>query len=185
MKKSNVIVYILLAVVSIFLLWLWYYLGLNNIDEPLDLVISIVWWLIVIVAIVVIVRVEKARKQRIQTIYVTDDMLFNPELGSINYTTLFELMDESENMLKDLKYNFKKEDMPNANAYPVKAILKTSKYKDDETWEGKVVTVEFKQEREFSNKEELFTILNESGMFDDLEGSSTEGTAPAAQTVQA
>ncbi|MGI6104879.1 MAG: hypothetical protein ACOYD7_01645 [Raoultibacter sp.] len=81
MKKSNVIVYILLAVVSIFLLWLWYYLGLNNIDEPLDLVISIVWWLIVIVAIVVIVRVEKARKQRIQTIYVTDDMLFNPELG--------------------------------------------------------------------------------------------------------
>ncbi|MGI6104880.1 MAG: hypothetical protein ACOYD7_01650 [Raoultibacter sp.] len=88
-------------------------------------------------------------------------------------------------MLKDLKYNFKKEDMPNANAYPVKAILKTSKYKDDETWEGKVVTVEFKQEREFSNKEELFTILNESGMFDDLEGSSTEGTAPAAQTVQA
>lgn len=50
MKKSNVIVFVLLALASAFFLWLWYFLGLNRVDEPLDLVLSIVcggwssWW---------------------------------------------------------------------------------------------------------------------------------------------
>ena len=38
MKKSNVIVFVLLALASAFFLWLWYFLGLNRVDEPLDLV---------------------------------------------------------------------------------------------------------------------------------------------------
>ena len=46
MKKSNVIVFVLLALASAFFLWLWYFLGLNRVDEPLDLVLSIVWWLV-------------------------------------------------------------------------------------------------------------------------------------------
>ena len=51
MKKSNVIVFVLLALASAFFLWLWYFLGLNRVDEPLDLVLSIVWWLVIVVAI--------------------------------------------------------------------------------------------------------------------------------------
>ena len=54
MKKSNVIVFVLLALASAFFLWLWYFLGLNRVDEPLDLVLSIVWWLVIVVAIAVI-----------------------------------------------------------------------------------------------------------------------------------
>ena len=53
MKKSNVIVFVLLALASAFFLWLWYFLGLNRVDEPLDLVLSIVWWLVIVVAIAV------------------------------------------------------------------------------------------------------------------------------------
>ena len=34
MKKSNVIVFVLLALASAFFLWLWYFLGLNRVDEP-------------------------------------------------------------------------------------------------------------------------------------------------------
>ena len=56
MKKSNVIVFVLLALASAFFLWLWYFLGLNRVDEPLDLVLSIVWWLVIVVAIAVIVK---------------------------------------------------------------------------------------------------------------------------------
>ena len=54
MKKSNVIVFVLLALASAFFLWLWYFLGLNRVDEPLDLVLSIVWWLGIAVASAVI-----------------------------------------------------------------------------------------------------------------------------------
>ena len=61
MKKSNVIVFVLLALASAFFLWLWYFLGLNRVDEPLDLVLSIVWWLVIVVAIAVIVKMEQQR----------------------------------------------------------------------------------------------------------------------------
>ena len=43
MKKSNVIITVVLAAVSIFLLALWYMLGFNEIDSPLDLVISVLF----------------------------------------------------------------------------------------------------------------------------------------------
>ena len=33
MKKSNVIVFVLLALASAFFLWLWYFLGLNRVDS--------------------------------------------------------------------------------------------------------------------------------------------------------
>ena len=47
MKKSNVIVTAIIVVLSAFLLWLWYSLGLNTVDQPLDLVVSVVWWALV------------------------------------------------------------------------------------------------------------------------------------------
>ena len=72
MKKSNVIVFVLLALASAFFLWLWYFLGLNRVDEPLDLVLSIVWWLVIVVAIAVIVKMERTRRQRVRTVYVGD-----------------------------------------------------------------------------------------------------------------
>lgn len=81
MKKSNVIVFVLLALASAFFLWLWYFLGLNRVDEPLDLVLSIVWWLVIVVAIAVIVKMERTRRQRVRTVYVGDCATFNSEQG--------------------------------------------------------------------------------------------------------
>ena len=45
MKKSNVIVLAVAALVAAFLLFLWYYLGFNRIDNPFDLVLTICWWI--------------------------------------------------------------------------------------------------------------------------------------------
>ena len=81
MKKSNVIVFVLLALASAFFLWLWYFLGLNRVDEPLDLVLSIVWWLVIVVAIAVIVKMERTRRQRVRTVYVGDCATYNSEQG--------------------------------------------------------------------------------------------------------
>ena len=58
MKKSNVIITVILAAVSIFLLALWYWLGFNEIDSPLDLVISVVWWAVIVAGIAVAAKTE-------------------------------------------------------------------------------------------------------------------------------
>lgn len=177
MKKSNVIIFVILALVSIFLLWLWYYLGLNHVDEPLDLVISIIWWAIIIAAIVVIVRVEKVRKERIRTIFVSEDVVFNSEAGSLSYNDPVQLVSVLEEILKDLKYNFTKKDLPNKNAFPIKFIVHTSKFKDD-TWEGDVVEVETKQVKTFENKEELFKAINALPLFNN--GKAVAGAQPTS-----
>ena len=43
MRKSNDLVLGAAAVVAALLLVLWYHLGFNRIDSPLDLVLAIVW----------------------------------------------------------------------------------------------------------------------------------------------
>ena len=82
MKKSNVIITVVLAAVSIFLLALWYALGLNRVDEPLDLIVSIVWWAVIIVSIVAVVKVENTRRERVRTVYVANGSYYNSEAGN-------------------------------------------------------------------------------------------------------
>ena len=83
MKKSNVIVFAIAAVLSIFLLWLWYFLGFNQIDSPLDLIISIIWWVVIVALIAGVVKVEKTRREKIRTTYVGTGFLFNSEAGTV------------------------------------------------------------------------------------------------------
>ena len=81
MKKSNYLILAVSALVSIFLLYLWYSLGFNKIDGPLDLVISIVWWVLIAVLVVWINKLEKTRQQRIRTMYLAPAVLYNSETG--------------------------------------------------------------------------------------------------------
>ena len=48
MRKSNWTILAVLAVAAGFFLWLWYYLGFNFVDEPLDLVLAVAWWAMVV-----------------------------------------------------------------------------------------------------------------------------------------
>ena len=82
MKKSNVIITVVLAAVSIFLLALWYMLGFNEIDSPLDLVISVVWCAVIVAGIAVAAKTESTRRQRIRTVYVADGAFYNSEAGN-------------------------------------------------------------------------------------------------------
>ncbi|MCL2826023.1 MAG: hypothetical protein FWD72_01310 [Eggerthellaceae bacterium] len=165
MKKNNVIIFIVLVLLSAFLLWLWYYLGLNKIDNPLDLVLSIIWWALIIVAVIVIVRLEKARRQRIRTVYVTEHEVYNSEAGIIPYDDSVRLVAILESILKNLTYNFKRKDPPDNKTYPFRLLVHTDRFKYDnndreETWEGEVVIASTKQKESYDNKSELFNILN-------------------------
>ena len=79
MKKSNVIVLAVAALVAAFLLFLWYYLGFNHIDSPFDLVLTVVWWLGIALIVGGIIYVERKRQRQIRTIYVSPTALYNSE----------------------------------------------------------------------------------------------------------
>lgn len=129
MKKSNVILFALLAVASAFLLWLWFYLGLNRVDEPLDLVLSIVWWAVVVVAIVVIVKMEQTRRRRIRTVYVGDSATFNSENGLVRLVDDQPAQDAIATILENLKYDFSRADFPEKDEFEVKYFVRTKEYK--------------------------------------------------------
>lgn len=179
MKKSNVIIVVLLLVISIFLLWLWYFLGFNRIDSPLDLVLSIIWWLVVIVTIVAVTKIESKRRHRIRTLFIgvqgATPKLFNSEAGELVFTDRTQLISIMENTLDELKYNFERKDYPGTEEdnrtrtevqrigsvdrkYEVYAVVMTRKHTKDE-WEGEVIDTKTKVHTEFEDKESLVSLL--------------------------
>ena len=184
MKKSNVIVFVLLALASAFFLWLWFFLGLNQVDEPLDLVLSIVWWAVIAVAIAVIVKMERTRRQRVRTVYVGDQATFNSERGLAAIEGSQPMPEVIAGILQNLKYDFSREDFPDKDRFTVKYFVRTKQFDAEEkqdaesaeveerasvdaaeshieqkTWKGEVFIVETKEERPFDTPEELASIL--------------------------
>lgn len=194
MKKSNWIIMAVVAVVSVFLLWLWFYLGFNKIDSPLDLLLSIIWWLIVAIGIFGIIRVESARRKRVRTIYVGNKAFFNSEKGITYYREGDEanFIEEVEKTLDNLAYNFKREDYPETDELDIAYIIRSDVYKaQDEKdekekdartvdfasygseqsekekeykWEGEVVISHTGTEFAFASKEELVQIVHAVGL---------------------
>lgn len=184
MKKSNVIIFVLLALASAFFLWLWFFLGLNQVDEPLDLVLSIVWWVVIVAAIAIIVKMERTRRQRVRTVYVGDQATFNSEQGLAAIEGSQPMPEVIAEILQDLKYDFSREDFPDKDRFTARYFVRTKKFDAEEkqaddaieseeqapiettesqieqkTWKGEVFIVETKEERPFDTPEELATIL--------------------------
>ncbi len=166
MKKSNWIILAVLAIGAGFFLWLWYYLGFNFVDDPLDLVLAIVWWAVVAAAALGIHIAEKKRCERIRTVYVSQDALFNSEKGLLSFEDFEEgitLVDALEQTLSDLKYNFERADLPKRDEVRFYLIVHSEKFdKNDESkWEGEVVDVKTKETFPFKGKQELSSLLAE------------------------
>ena len=187
MKKSNVIIFVLLALASAFFLWLWFFLGLNRIDEPLDLVLSIVWWAVIAVAVGVIIKMERTRRRRIRTVYVGDGAAFNSEKGLVKLEGAAPMRETIAGILQSLKYDFERADFPEKDEFEVKYFVRTEEFEAEErkdeasdidadttaadqpaaavprteqrTWKGEVFIVETKEERPFDTPEELASIL--------------------------
>ena len=167
MKKSHVIITVVLAAVSIFLLALWYMLGFNEIDSPLDLVISVVWWAVIVAGIAVAAKTESTRRQRIRTVYVADGAFYNSEAGNRILA----------GTLASLQYGFDKADAPTkpGSNQPVdyRYVVRSTKFdqnasdgsgqqsgaQDGGTWQGEVVTVATGDVRPFNSKRELAAII--------------------------
>ncbi len=164
MKKSNWIILAVLTVGAGFFLWLWYYLGFNFVDDPLDLVLAVVWWAVVLAAALGVHFAEKKRRERVRTAYLAQGALFNSEKGLLSLegfeegTTLVEALQQT---LSELKYNFDRADLPKREETRFDRVVRTEKFdKDDEDkWEGEVVDVRTKEAFPFKGKQELAGLL--------------------------
>ena len=170
MKKSNIVVFAIIAVISIFLLWLWYYLGFDKIDNPLDLVLSIVWWIGVALLIGAIAKVEQTRRERIRTCYVASNKIYNSERGTVPYAHGASPADAIQGILVDLKYGFDVQEMPSKQSTQFINVVRTTAFKAGKDDNGKVTVEEWKgnvslvmrpkdEPMEFQNREQLEAIL--------------------------
>ena len=173
MKKSNVIVLAVSALVAVFLLWLWFYLGFNNVDSPTDLALAIGWWVGIAAIVALIVYLERKRQQQVRTIYVSPTALYNSERGIVALKESF-CTDAMESILQKLEYNFNKEDLPSNKTFDYRYVVQTNEYKEQgleggqasdsgqPKWTGKVTKIDRENgntETDFSSIEELRTAL--------------------------
>ncbi|MBQ9069548.1 MAG: hypothetical protein IJ131_10945, partial [Eggerthellaceae bacterium] len=86
MKRSNYIVLGAAVVVSLFLLWLWWYLGFARVDGPADVFITLAWWAVIALVGFGIFRFEQRRRRQMRTVYLSSTALFNCECGLLEFS---------------------------------------------------------------------------------------------------
>ncbi|MBQ3301690.1 MAG: hypothetical protein IJH04_06070 [Eggerthellaceae bacterium] len=158
MRKNNWIVYVIVLLVSAFLLWLWYWLGFDHVDAPLDLVLSVIWWIGVALACFGIHRVEEKRRMRIRTCYVAPNLLYNSEAGTqaLRESDAETVVLAVQSVLEGLEYGFDIKERPEdaqGNKIPFEYVISSEvfevKREDEEgsdarnevTWKGEVAIV--------------------------------------------
>lgn len=173
MKKTNIIITAVAAIASIFLLWLWYFLGFNEVDSPTDLVVSVAWWAVVIGGAALVARFEKQRCYMIRTMYVAPNCLYNSEYGIAPLASGISAAPAAiARMLEGLEYSFHTEAAPDqsdpSQRVDFRYIVRTDVYKADdgnagassnERWEGEVVNVATGQTTPFTSRTELAALL--------------------------
>ena len=62
MRKSNWIIAAVLLLASVAFLWIWHALQFDLVDNPLDIVVTVVWWVVIVAACVAIQRFPEAHE---------------------------------------------------------------------------------------------------------------------------
>lgn len=168
MKKSNWIVLAIAVLIDVFLLWLWFFLGFNQVDSPLDLVISIIWLAVIVAVIVGVNRLERQREKRLRTIYVSPTAVFNKERGLVSLGSAAAAPSVMEGILKDMEYDFDLKEMSKPEEFDCRYVVQTDEYKtaggegSEPTWKGTVVAIDRvagNREMPFSSRSELAAAL--------------------------
>lgn len=160
MRKSNYLVLGAAAVVAALLLALWYHLGFNRIDSPLDLTLAIVWWVCIVAIAAILVRFEERRRRQIRTLYVSPKSLYSSELGMVGIEEA-GAVEAMRGMLGQLKYGFDSKGLPDRKKFDYRFVVRTDEFKErdgeggkpadnaagsaaqrkDPTWKGTVIKI--------------------------------------------
>lgn len=112
MRKSNWIIAAVLLLASVAFLWIWHALQFDLVDNPLDIVVTVVWWVVIAAACVAIHWAEKKRQERIRTIFVAPGLLYNSEMGVVRLSPDDEVVDALQAILSNLTYGFELAELP-------------------------------------------------------------------------
>ena len=173
MKKSNIALTVIFAVASAFLLWLWFWLGFDKIDSPLDLIVSVLWWVVIAAGAVLIYRSEQKRRAAVRTVYLADGRYYNSESGMRSVAPGSNAADSIAAVLEALEYDFSRMTPPDqkddAERVDWRYVIHTDTFKptrmdddgnrENETWEGDVVIVATGDKRTFASREELAALI--------------------------
>ncbi len=166
MKKSNWIGLAIAVLVDVFLLW--FFLGFNRVDSPLDLVISIIWLVAIVAVAAAVNRLERQREKRLRTIYVSPTALFNKERGLVSLGSAAAAPSVMERILRDMEYGFDLKEMPKPEEFDCRYVVQTDEYKaaggegGEPTWKGTVVAIDRaagNRKTPFSSRSELAAAL--------------------------
>lgn len=169
MKKSNWIGFAIAVLIDVFLLWLWFFLGFNRLDSPLDLVISIIWLVVAVAVVVAVNRLERQREKRLRTIYVSSTAIFNKERGLVSLGSAAAAPSVMECILRDMEYGFDLKELPKPEEFNCRYVVQTDEYKaaggegGEPTWKGTVVAIDRaagNREMPFSSRDELAAALS-------------------------
>lgn len=162
MRKSNWIIIAILVAASLVFLWLWHTLQFDLVDNPIDIVISLVWWLVIVAACVAIHLAEKKRQERIRTIFVAPGLIYNSEVGVVRLDPHTPLVDSLASVLENLSYSFELAELPANSHVRFQRIVRTEKFADaGEEWEGEVVEVAYPdQPMPFDSRQALIALLS-------------------------
>ena len=161
MRKSNYLVLGAAAIVAVLLLVLWYHLGFNRIDSPLDLTLAIVWWVGIVAIAAILVRLEERRRRQIRTLYVSSKSLYSSELGMVGIGEA-GAVEAMRGMLGQLKYGFDSKGLPDRKKFDCRFVVRTDEFKErdgeggkpadnaagsaaqrkDPTWKGTVIKID-------------------------------------------
>lgn len=163
MRKSNWIIVAILVVASILFLWMWQALQFNLVDNPLDIVVAIVWWLVIIGACVAIHWAEKKRRERIRTVFLAPGLAYNCETGMIRLDPEVPVVDTLQTLLAGLNYGFDLAELPANSRVRFQRIVRTSKFGDNgNVWEGELVeVVNPGNPKVFESRRELAQLMGE------------------------
>ena len=154
MRKSNWIVAAIAAVACGVLLWAWFALGFNHVDDPLDLV--------VVAVVGGIVWAEGKRREKMRLAFIGEGIVYNPEAGLV-------MPDAGESELAALERTLAGMAFPDEVAAldervrpAFRWVVRSRKFdRNGEVWEGEVVPAHDPEAepRPFASREDLAALL--------------------------
>lgn len=161
MRKSNWVIIAILVIASIVFLAMWHTLEFNLIDDTLDLVLTIVWWVVIIGVCIAINWAEKRRRRSLRTSFIAPGLVYNPEAGIVKVADDDAYVAALQKILTNLNYDFEKTDVSNDKRIRFKYIVRTDSFSNKgNKWTGEVVKVSNPDDvHHFHNKQELSKLI--------------------------
>lgn len=162
MRKSTISIIVILLIAAGLFALLWYLLNFNFAKNPMDLIFTIIWWVVIILICFLIYSGEKRRQRSIRTAFIAPDLIYNSEAGIVDLEDDETYVDALQEILMNLDYGFEKIRTPNKTKIRFKYIVNTNKFANSgKIWRGEVIEIAHPNDpREFKNKRELSRMID-------------------------